>query len=114
MSYLELAKSAIDPVRSERADEAVLQPCKRPATCAPSCYETEPGRWIHHPWDGCTTTEAIKVEAAEVEAECWHCGGEKVCRCFSCAVLVGGGPGRWQDGTCTVCYGTGTVRKWLH
>jgi len=27
----------------------------RPATCAASCYEVEPGRWIHHPWDGCVT-----------------------------------------------------------
>ncbi len=29
----------------------------RPATCSPTCYEVEPGRWIHHPWDGCTTTK---------------------------------------------------------
>jgi hypothetical protein len=27
----------------------------RPAKCAASCYEVEPGRWIHHPWDGCLT-----------------------------------------------------------
>jgi hypothetical protein len=27
----------------------------KPATCAESCYEIEPGRWLHHPWNGCTT-----------------------------------------------------------
>ena len=27
----------------------------RPATCSPTCYEIEPGKWIHHPWDGCKT-----------------------------------------------------------
>jgi hypothetical protein len=27
-----------------------------PATCAPTCYEIEPGKWIHHPWDGCKTS----------------------------------------------------------
>jgi len=32
---------------------AVLR--NRPATCSPTCYEVEPGRWIHHPWDGCLT-----------------------------------------------------------
>jgi hypothetical protein len=25
----------------------------RPATCSPTCYEIEPGKWIHHAWDGC-------------------------------------------------------------
>jgi tubulysin polyketide synthase-like protein len=41
-----------------------------PRTCAPSCYEIEPGRWIHHPWDGCTT---VKPEPQRrVEVECWH------------------------------------------
>ncbi len=33
----------------------------RPATCAASCYEVEPGRWIHHPWDGCTIVAVRKV-----------------------------------------------------
>jgi len=27
----------------------------RLATCSPTCYEVEPERWIHHPWDGCVT-----------------------------------------------------------
>jgi hypothetical protein len=26
---------------------------ERPATCATTCYEIEPGRWVHRPWDGC-------------------------------------------------------------
>src|ERR1700688_1084370 len=25
----------------------------RLATCSLSCYEIEPGKWIHHPWNGC-------------------------------------------------------------
>ncbi len=28
---------------------------KRPPACAASCYEVEPGKWIHHPWHRCTT-----------------------------------------------------------
>jgi hypothetical protein len=28
---------------------------RRPATCATSCYEIEPGKWIHRAWDGCVT-----------------------------------------------------------
>ena len=27
----------------------------RPTTCSPTCYEIDPGKWIHHPWDGCKT-----------------------------------------------------------
>lgn len=33
---------------------------KRPATCSATCYEVEPGRWIHHPWDGCTAAKVTK------------------------------------------------------
>ncbi|MCL5670251.1 MAG: hypothetical protein M1423_02995 [Acidobacteria bacterium] len=29
----------------------------RPASCSLTCYEVEPGRWIHHPWDGCSTVK---------------------------------------------------------
>ena len=46
---------------------------RRPVTCATSCYETESGRWIHHPWNGCTT---IKLEESESrpKVSVWHKG----------------------------------------
>jgi hypothetical protein len=45
----------------------------RPPACAPSCYEIEPGRWIHHPWDGCRTpiTElAEPIVPTQVDCGC--------------------------------------------
>ena len=42
--------------------------------------------------------------AAEI---CWHCKGEKVCRCASCAVA---GPRmQWAEGRCRACKGTGLL-----
>lgn len=32
----------------------------RPATCALSCYEIEPVRWIHRPWDSCKTPVSVR------------------------------------------------------
>jgi hypothetical protein len=31
-------------------------PSGRPVTCSATCYEVEPGKVIHHPWDGCRTS----------------------------------------------------------
>src|SRR5438094_10279943 len=56
---------------------------KRSATCAASCYEVEPGKWIHHPWQGCTTVPKPEPPR-QVERECWHCGGSKQCNCIAC------------------------------
>ncbi len=78
----------------------------RPRTCAPSCYEIERGRWIHRPWNRCTTG---KVETDEpqrkVAVACWHCRGEKRCACIAC----------WQagPGDCVTCKGSGQVWQWV-
>ena len=77
-----------------------------PATCAASCYGIEPGRWIHHPWDWCTT---VKPEASgsqrKLAVTCWHCHGEKKCTCGSC----------WQarPGDCVTCKARGQVWRWV-
>jgi TubC N-terminal docking domain len=49
----------------EHKPEIIRLISSHPRTCAPSCYEIEPGRWIHHPWEGCTT---IKTGAIEPQA----------------------------------------------
>jgi hypothetical protein len=77
----------------------------RPAKCSSTCYEIEPGRWIHHPWDGCTTPMTAQPERRKAEAVCWHCDGERRCRCSTCWA---GGPGE-----CVACRGSGTIRVWL-
>jgi hypothetical protein len=74
---------------------------RRPATCAASCYEVEPGRWIHRPWDGCKTTTPERKPRTFKRA-CWHCGGTKVCTCLVCS-------NRDQAGLCIPCSGTGEV-----
>lgn len=83
--------------RIRDAKPAILEALRsRPVACATSCYEIEPGRWIHHLWDGCTT---IKLEGSEsrpkVAVKCWHCNGEKRCDCSAC----------WQAGPseCVAC-----------
>jgi len=53
-------------------------------TCAASCYELEPGVWIHRPWDGCTTPMPTSVVHHEL-APCQHCGGTKLCDCIACS-----------------------------
>ena len=78
----------------------------RRATCAASCYEVEPGHWIHHPWAGCGTvsSESGKLER-RVLVTCWHCKGEMRCGCMACWQ---GGPGE-----CVACQGTGQVLRWI-
>lgn len=51
-----LDAALLEPVR-EAKPEILRILSNRPPTCAETCYEVEPGRWIHHPWDGCVTWE---------------------------------------------------------
>jgi len=44
-----------DGVTGQNGGEGATILDERAATCANTCYPVEPGRWIHHPWDGCTT-----------------------------------------------------------
>jgi TubC N-terminal docking domain len=94
-------------VRVRAAKPAILELLRnRPATCAASCYEIEPGRWIHHPWNGCTTIEPKVAGLPRRAAEtCWHCQGEKRCGCIAC----------WNrgPGECVTCKGTGQVWRWV-
>src|SRR5262245_33818057 len=91
--------------RLREAKPALLDALRKvPSTCAASCYEAEPRRSIHHPWNGCTT---VKLEANEsrrkVAVICWHCNGEKRCDCSAC----------WQagPGDCVTCKGKGHVLR---
>ena len=93
--------------RIREAKPAILETLRnRPATCSPDCYEVEPGRWIHHPWEGCTTIQS-KADAPlhKVQETCWHCRGEKTCACITC----------WQAGPndCVVCNRSGQVWRWV-
>ena len=58
----------------------------RPATCSPSCYEVEPGRWIHRPWDGCSTRPSPMPSPTVAQAECKHCDGAGECSCPACTL----------------------------
>lgn len=82
----------------------------RPVTCSPTCYEVEPGKRIHHPWDGCKTCQTPQPEklARKVESVCWHCNGERVCSCSTC-----GNPATSGPGGCVACKGKGKVWQWL-
>jgi hypothetical protein len=81
---------------------------RRPATCGVSCYEIEPGRWIHCPGRGCRTIPPPPA-ATKVQSECWHCKGLKVCRCIVCWDARTDGPGQ-----CITCKGTGRAWAWTH
>lgn len=75
----------------------------RPATCSLTCYEIEPGKWIHQPWDGCETSLTPQPEKPpqRTESLCWHCGGSGQCNCISCGrfetIAV------WKAGQCLPC-----------
>ena len=78
----------------------------RTATCAASCYQIDAGRWIHHPWNGCTTIQPkADTPLHKVQETCWHCRGEKECGCIVC----------WQAGPseCSVCRGSGQMWRWV-
>ena len=93
--------------RVREAKPALLEVLRsRPATCASSCHEIESSRWIHHPWNGCTTIQPeVGGQLHKVQEMCWHCHGEKSCACIAC----------WQAGPseCVVCEGTGQVWRWV-
>ena len=74
----------------------------RPATCGESCYEIEPGRWIHHPWNGCKIIVPRPPNAAqETEQPCWHCGGKAECNCIECGQYKA--RMEWAAGPCLSC-----------
>jgi hypothetical protein len=71
-----------------------------PAACSPTCYEIEPGKWIHHPWDKCETClTPDRGKLTQSESACGHCGGTDECDCITC--------GRfetvWRPGRCIPC-----------
>jgi len=94
----------------EHKPEIVRLLSSRPQTCASSCYEVEPGTWSHRPWDGCQTCLVAqpKKPARKVESACWHCDGDRACRCSTCW-----NPATRERADCTVCKGTGQVWQWL-
>jgi len=74
----------------------------RPEACAADCYEVEPGVWIHHPWNGCTTIKPDVGEPMRKAREvCWMCNGTKTCDCIAC------GP----TGKCVVCGPKGFTKE---
>jgi hypothetical protein len=93
--------------RIRAAKPAILEALRsRPVTCAASCYEIDAGRWIHHPWNGCTTIQPeVGGQLHEVQEMCWHCHGQKRCDCIAC----------WQAGPseCVTCKGSGQVWRWV-
>jgi hypothetical protein len=103
----EQALPLLERLREHRSEVlAILS--QRPATCAASCYELEPGRWIHRPGHGCRTIPPTPA-ATKVESQCWHCKGLKVCRCIVCWDARTGTPG-----SCVTCKGTGKAWTWTH
>lgn len=73
-------------LRAHKAEVlAVLKP--RPAACSPTCYEVEPGRWIHHPWDGCKIIQSARARS-DAEGTCTHCDGAGKCPCPSCTLRL--------------------------
>jgi hypothetical protein len=55
----------------------------RHAICSPTCYEIEPGKWIHRPWDGCKTPAPCCKPCVPSRADC-GCDGPVCSRCFLC------------------------------
>ena len=94
----------------EHKPEIIRLLSARPQTCAPTCYEIEPSKRIHHPWDGCKTCLTPQPEnpTGKVESVCWHCNGERACPCSTCWNPATCGPG-----DCAACKGTGKVWQWL-
>jgi hypothetical protein len=72
-------------VRQHKA-EVLYVLSRRPASCAASCYEIEPGRWIHRAWDGCNTQPRPQPVVSVPSVECRHCGGAGECFCPTCTL----------------------------
>lgn len=105
----------------------------RPPTCALSCYEIEPGKWIHRPWDGCKTPvresrdpliptradcscagtvcsrcwlcAAVHCQCQPATA-CWHCGRGGHCGCTACRGAFAG-----EVAECLACRGSGKIAQ---
>jgi hypothetical protein len=75
------ARPLLESLRQHRPEVlAILR--KRPATCSSTCYEMEPGRWIHH--DGCKTSP--RHIPSIPQAECHHCDAKGECECPACTL----------------------------
>jgi hypothetical protein len=55
---------------------------RRPATCGASCYEIQPGRWVHR--HGCATEPRPQPSKAIPQTDCKHCEGRGLCNCPAC------------------------------
>jgi len=114
----------------ERKLEIIRALAMRPTTCSPTCYEIEPGRWIHHLWNGCRTPapefrELIIPSRADCgcdgqacrrcwlcvehcrclpKEDCWHCRGKGRCVCTACWKSHAG-----EIAPCVVCNGAGKL-----
>jgi hypothetical protein len=69
-------------VREHKAEILRALPA-RPATCGATCYEIEPGRWIHHPWDGCETPAPSRKLYLPSHTD-YGCDGPVCSKCFLC------------------------------
>ena len=68
----------------EHKREIILFVSARPAACSLTCYEIEPGRWIHRPWDGCRTPiPEVREPIVPIHADC-GCVGPVCGRCWLC------------------------------
>jgi hypothetical protein len=76
---------------------------RRRALCSPTCYEIEPGRGIHHPWDGCKIPfTPLPLEPPGIApVACRHCGGSGKCACVSCGCFEPHAV--WKSGRCVLC-----------
>jgi hypothetical protein len=63
--------------------DALVAVGSSPVTCALSCYEIEPGMWIHRPWDGCKTSVPALEPCVPSRADC-GCDGPVCSRCYLC------------------------------
>lgn len=81
-------KAALDDVLLARVQAHKLEILAvllgRPATCSLTCYEIEPGKWVHHPWEGCKPPVPSGQPFVPSRADC-GCDGPVCCRCFLCA-----------------------------
>jgi hypothetical protein len=80
----------------------------RPACCSSTCYEIEPGRWIHHPWHGCTTPMPPAEVQLTAERPCSHCNGAGACDCITCGRFETHAV--WKPGPCVPCRVKGRER----
>jgi len=109
----------------------------RAATCSPRCYEIEPDKWIHRPWNGCKTLISARRSVAPIiparadcgcagtvcsrcwqcagihcqclpKTACWHCEGTGRCSCAACWRRSAG-----EVTQCIVCRGAGAIVEFV-